>query len=110
MIRISADAYGPGKRNQVHTHCLIRNPICGTAVEPHSTMDKLKATAHRHMIMVRRCVRTRRTSPAPGGLRCSAVTESSYLGATRAAYDAVAVKYAEFFRTALDGLPLDRAL
>jgi SAM-dependent methyltransferase len=38
------------------------------------------------------------------------MTEPSYLRTTRAAYDAVAVVYAERFRTALDAQPLDRAL
>jgi SAM-dependent methyltransferase len=39
------------------------------------------------------------------------VTEpSSYLRATADAYDAVAVRYAEFARNELDGLPLDRAV
>ncbi|MFE0378914.1 class I SAM-dependent methyltransferase [Streptomyces inhibens] len=35
---------------------------------------------------------------------------SSYLGATADAYDAVAVRYAEFARNELDALPLDRAV
>lgn len=35
---------------------------------------------------------------------------SSHLNATAAAYDAVAVRYAELFRDALDHLPLDRAM
>ncbi|MCW2885912.1 MAG: class SAM-dependent methyltransferase [Streptosporangiaceae bacterium] len=38
------------------------------------------------------------------------MTEPSYLRTTRAAYEAVAVVYAERFRTALEGKPLDRAL
>jgi SAM-dependent methyltransferase len=39
------------------------------------------------------------------------VTEpSSYLGATADAYDAVAVRYAEFARNEFDALPLDRAV
>lgn len=41
----------------------------------------------------------------------SLVTEpSSHLGATADAYDAVAVRYAEFARNELDALPLDRAV
>ncbi|WP_157420326.1 class I SAM-dependent methyltransferase, partial [Actinomadura kijaniata] len=36
--------------------------------------------------------------------------ESSSLGATRAAYDAVATLYAELFRDSVEGHPLDRAL
>jgi SAM-dependent methyltransferase len=44
-------------------------------------------------------------------LQSSAVTESSsYLTATAEAYDAVAVRYAEFVRGSLDRLPLDRAV
>ncbi|MFI0717025.1 class I SAM-dependent methyltransferase [Streptomyces inhibens] len=35
---------------------------------------------------------------------------SSYLGATADAYDAIAVRYAEFARNELDALPLDRAV
>jgi SAM-dependent methyltransferase len=38
------------------------------------------------------------------------MTESSYLRATRAAYDTVAVDYAEFLATELAAKPLDRAL
>ena len=41
----------------------------------------------------------------------SLVTEpSSHLGATADAYDAMAVRYAEFARNELDALPLDRAV
>ncbi|WP_106401473.1 class I SAM-dependent methyltransferase [Actinocorallia populi] len=36
--------------------------------------------------------------------------ETSSLDATRAAYDAVATRYAELFRDSTEGLPLDRAL
>lgn len=44
-------------------------------------------------------------------LQSSAVAESpSYLTATAEAYDAVAVRYAEFTRDGLDRLPLDRAM
>lgn len=38
------------------------------------------------------------------------MTESSHLAATADAYDAVAVRYAEFARDELAGLPLDRAV
>jgi SAM-dependent methyltransferase len=38
------------------------------------------------------------------------MTQATHLRATQAAYDAVAVRYAELFRDALAGLPLDRAL
>lgn len=38
------------------------------------------------------------------------MTEPSYLGITRAAYDTVAVDYAELLRTELAAKPLDRAL
>ncbi len=38
------------------------------------------------------------------------MTTSSYLSATAAAYDAMAVRYAEFARDSLDRLPLDRAV
>ena len=38
------------------------------------------------------------------------VTEPSYLSATRASYDTVAVDYAELLRTELAAKPLDRAL
>ena len=40
----------------------------------------------------------------------SAVTESSVLRDTRAAYDAVAARYAELFSNVLETLPLERAL
>jgi hypothetical protein len=40
----------------------------------------------------------------------SAMTEPTYLDATRAAYDTVAVDYAELLRTELAAKPLDRAL
>jgi 2-polyprenyl-3-methyl-5-hydroxy-6-metoxy-1,4-benzoquinol methylase len=39
-----------------------------------------------------------------------AVTETAHLTATRAGYDAIAERYAEEFRAALDESPLDRAL
>jgi ubiquinone/menaquinone biosynthesis C-methylase UbiE len=39
-----------------------------------------------------------------------AVTETAHLTATRAGYDAIAERYAEEFRAALDEAPLDRAL
>src|SRR5690606_13354365 len=42
-------------------------------------------------------------------VRSSAVTESSSLEATRAAYDAVASLYAERFRDSVAGRPLDGA-
>ena len=38
------------------------------------------------------------------------MTEPSYLRATRAAYDTVAVDYAKLLRTALAAKPLDRAM
>ncbi|ACZ87233.1 class I SAM-dependent methyltransferase [Streptosporangium roseum] len=38
------------------------------------------------------------------------MTEPSYLNTTRTSYDTVAVTYAELFRNALDGLPLERGL
>ncbi|MQS07510.1 class I SAM-dependent methyltransferase [Streptomyces alkaliphilus] len=38
------------------------------------------------------------------------IDSSSYLRATAYAYDAVAVRYAEFVRAEFDGLPLDRAV
>ncbi|MBB0243442.1 methyltransferase domain-containing protein [Streptomyces alkaliphilus] len=38
------------------------------------------------------------------------IDSSSYLRATADAYDAVAVRYAEFVRAEFDGLPLDRAV
>jgi SAM-dependent methyltransferase len=38
------------------------------------------------------------------------IDPSSHLGATADAYDAVAVRYAEFARNELDALPLDRAV
>jgi hypothetical protein len=40
----------------------------------------------------------------------STVVESSPLNTTRAAYDAVATRYAELFRDSVEGRPLDRAL
>lgn len=39
-----------------------------------------------------------------------AVTDSSHVLAVRAAYDAVAVRYAEMLRHELDGKPVDRAV
>jgi SAM-dependent methyltransferase len=44
------------------------------------------------------------------GSTVRAVTEPSYLRATRAAYDTVAVDYAELVRTELAAKPLDRAM
>jgi SAM-dependent methyltransferase len=43
-------------------------------------------------------------------LKSSAMIESSYLTATAEAYDAFAVRYADFARNELDRLPLDRAV
>lgn len=44
------------------------------------------------------------------GLMVSAVTESSALRDTRAAYDAIAAQYAELFSNVLETLPMERAL
>lgn len=52
----------------------------------------------------------RATAPLHRALGCSPVTEPSHLHTTRAFYDAIAVDYAERYKTVLADTPLDRAM